>query len=206
MAKVAVLISGAGRSMANLHQYMVQGDLPAQIVLVLSSREGVKGLDRAESAHLPSAVVERGAYGDDVAEYSKAVFDAVRDVGAEWVCLAGFLSLLDIPDDYAGRVLNIHPSLLPAFGGPGMYGMKVHEAVLAHGCKVSGCTVHLADATYDTGPILVQHACPVLDRDTPETLAKRVFGLECHAYPEALAACLDGRVQREGRKATLTSL
>jgi phosphoribosylglycinamide formyltransferase-1 len=116
------------------------------------------------------------------------------------VCLAGWLHLLPIPDDFRYRVLNIHPSLLPAFGGKGMYGRRVHEAVLNYGAKISGCTVHFADDTYDTGPIILQKCVPVADNDTPETLAARVFAVECEAYPEAIQLVGFGRVQVQGRR------
>ena len=116
------------------------------------------------------------------------------------VCLAGFLSLLHIPDDHRGRVLNIHPSLLPAFGGLGMYGRRVHRAVMDAGVRVSGCTVHLADEAYDTGPILVQRCCPVELDDTPETLKKRVWEEEKTAFPEAIRLVAEGKHRLEGRR------
>jgi phosphoribosylglycinamide formyltransferase 1 len=114
------------------------------------------------------------------------VWEAIRGFTPDLVCLAGWLNLLPIPDDFHHRVLNIHPALLPAFGGKGMYGRRVHEAVLAAGIRESGCTVHFADNSYDTGPILVQKRVPVLASDTPDTLAARVFAAECAAYPEAI--------------------
>jgi phosphoribosylglycinamide formyltransferase-1 len=132
--------------------------------------------------------------------FSDRVFDAVRSFAPDAVCLAGWLHLVRIPPDFRHRVLNIHPALLPAFGGKGMYGRHVHEAVLASGAKVSGCTVHFADDTYDTGPILVQKAVPVLDDDTPETLASRVFAAECDAYPEAIRLVGEGRIEVIGRR------
>jgi phosphoribosylglycinamide formyltransferase 1 len=128
------------------------------------------------------------------------VWNAVRHANPDLVCLAGWLHLLPIPDDLRHRVLNIHPSLLPAFGGKGMYGRHVHEAVLAYGAKVSGCTVHFADDSYDTGPILVQKCVPVLTGDTPDTLAARVFAAECEAYPEAIRLIAAGGVTVEGRR------
>ncbi len=142
---------------------------------------------------LEAKIVERKRYNTP-AEFSDVVWQAVREVDADVVALAGFLSMLVIPDDYRGRVVNIHPALLPSFGGHGMFGHRVHEAVLARGCKVSGCTVHLCDNAYDNGPILVQHTCPVLEDDTPDTLSARVFERECLAYPEALRMLADGRV------------
>jgi phosphoribosylglycinamide formyltransferase-1 len=117
--------------------------------------------------------------------------------------MAGWLHLLPIPNDFRYRVLNIHPALLPSFGGKGMYGHHVHEAVLAYGAKVSGCTVHYADDTYDTGPILVQKCVPVLEGDTPTSLAARVFEAECEAYPEAIELIAEGRVTIEGRRAVI---
>ena len=122
----------------------------------------------------------------DRRSFSETIFDLCRKADVDLVTLAGFLCHLEIPDDFAGRVMNIHPALIPAFCGKGMYGEKVHAAVLERGCKVSGCTVHFADNEYDHGPIILQRAVPVLDDDTPDTLAARVFEQECEAYPEAI--------------------
>ena len=196
---LAVLLSGGGTTMVNLIDRIDGEALDARIGLVLASNAGpaAVGVGRADARGLTTVTLERKLY-EDAASYSAAVFAAVRAVGADLVCMAGFLSLLVIPDDYAGRVLNIHPSLLPAFGGKGMHGRHVHEAVLKAGCKVSGCTVHVADNTYDTGPILVQRTCPVREDDTPETLAERVFEQECAAYPAAVAAFAEGRVRLDG--------
>jgi folate-dependent phosphoribosylglycinamide formyltransferase PurN len=127
----------------------------------------------------------------------------VRSFAPDLVCFAGWLHLLPIADDFRLKVLNIHPSLLPAFGGKGMYGHRVHEAVLAYGAKVSGCTVHYADDTYDTGPILVQKCVPVEEGDDPDTLAARVFTAECEAYPEAIRLIAAGRVRVEGRRVVI---
>jgi folate-dependent phosphoribosylglycinamide formyltransferase PurN len=135
-----------------------------------------------------------------VAEFSRQVFKLIDDAGADLIVLAGWLCLLEIPAKYVGRILNIHPALLPSFGGMGMYGKKVHEAVLAHGCKVSGCTVHFVDAQYDNGPIVIQRSCPVLEDDTAETLAARVFEQEKLAYPEAIRLFAEGRLKIEGRR------
>ena len=128
----------------------------------------------------------------------------MRAFAPDLVCFAGWLHLLPIPPDFRHRVLNIHPSLLPAFGGKGMYGHYVHEAVLAYGAKVSGCTVHYADDTYDTGPILVQRCVPVNDGDTPDALAARVFQAECEAYPEAIRLIAEGRVTVQGRRVVIS--
>ena len=201
--------------MRNLAERCRSGALPAEVVAVVSSRPGVKGLERAAELGLPTWVVPRREYdgarpgpgalpGEGGEErFSRDVFRLVEDSGAGLVCLAGFMSLLRIPEAWAGRVLNVHPSLLPAFGGEGMYGQRVHQAVLDHGCKVTGCTVHLADEAYDTGPILVQRCCEVHETDTPETLAARVAEQEREAYPEAVRLLLQGRVRVTGRRVTV---
>ena len=190
--RLAVLISGGGTTMLNLADHIDAGSLDASIALVLASNDtaAAAGLARAAGRGLPTVTARRRDFAD-ASTFSDHVFRLVRDHDADLVCLAGFLSLLVIPDDYAGRVLNIHPSLLPKFGGQGMHGRHVHEAVLAAGETVTGCTVHLADNTYDTGPILLQRTCPVLPDDTPDTLAARVFALECDAYPDAIRSLAD---------------
>jgi formyltetrahydrofolate-dependent phosphoribosylglycinamide formyltransferase len=201
--RLAVLVSGSGTTLQNLLDTSDAGTLPAQVSLVIGSRPGLMGVERAARAGVPNAVVDRQAFaGDDVEGFSRAVFGRIEAFpgGIDLVCLAGWLSLLRIPDAFAGRVTNIHPALLPAFGGKGMYGRYVHEAVLAHGCKVSGCTVHLVDNAYDAGPIVVQRTCPVRDDDTPESLATRVFKEECQAYPEAIRLFHAGRLAVHGRR------
>lgn len=185
--RLAVLISGGGRTMVNLQQTIERGELAARIVVVISSREDVAGVQRARELGLPVHVVSRKQCAD-VEEFSDRIFSIIRDAGAELVCLAGFLSLLRIPDDFRGRVLNIHPALLPKFGGKGMYGHHVHEAVIAAGEVESGCTVHHCTNVYDEGQMLVQRRVPVLPGDTADTLAARIFEQECIAYPEAIRA------------------
>ncbi len=194
---IAVLISGGGRSMENLQGAIERGVLPARIVTVISSRSDAYGLERAAHLGLKTEIVEKKAYRGPC-ELSDVVFARLRQAGAEVVVLAGYMNLLVIPEDYTNRVVNIHPALLPSFGGKGMYGQRVHQAVIARGCKVSGCTVHFADNEYDTGPIILQRTCPVGEEDTPDALAARVFEQELQAYPEALAAIAAGRVLVEG--------
>ena len=199
LIRLAVLLSGNGTTLQNLIDRIADRRLAARIVQVVSSHPDAGGIDRAIRAGLPVEVVARKSF-PDLAGYSKRVFDLCRASQAELVCLAGFLQLLEIPPDYAGRVLNIHPALLPAFGGEGMYGRHVHEAVLAHGVKVSGCTVHFVDQVYDHGPIVLQKTVEVRDDDTPETLAARVFVAECEAYPEAIRLFAEGRLRLDGRR------
>jgi phosphoribosylglycinamide formyltransferase 1 len=197
---LAVLVSGSGTTLQNLVDCIAAGTLNARIRLVIGSRPGLLGVRRAESAGIPTSVVDRRSFAD-CASFSREVFGHVDRAGVGLICLAGWLCLLDIPPRYAGRAMNIHPALLPSpFGGRGMFGHHVHEAVLAHGCKVSGCTVHFVDAAYDTGPIILQRTCIVAENDTPELLAKRVFEQEKIAYPEAIRLFAEGRLAIDGRR------
>ena len=195
--RLAVLISGGGTTLANLVEQIREGRLRAEIPLVIASRPGVGGIGKAQAAGLRCDVLPRRDFGS-VEEYSDLVFARVRQAGADLVVLGGFLSRIVIPDDFMLRVMNIHPALIPAFCGEGYYGRRVHEAVLARGAKVSGCTVHFADNEYDHGPIVVQRCVPVLDDDTPDSLAARVFAAECEAYPEAVRLFAEGRLEIDG--------
>jgi len=193
-ARLAVLISGGGTTLQNLAEKCKSGHLPAQIAVAIASNTMAVEKAKEKNPDINVKLINRKDFNTP-SEFSDVVFGVIRDSDIDLVCLAGFLCLLDIPDDFVGRILNIHPALLPAFGGKGMYGHHVHEAVLAHGCKVSGCTVHFADQTYDTGPIILQRSCPVHEDDTPEILAERVFTEECKAYPEAIKLICEGRVR-----------
>jgi phosphoribosylglycinamide formyltransferase 1 len=201
--RLGVLISGGGTTLQNLLERSADGRLPARVVLVVSSRPDAFGLQRAATAGVPSAVVERKSCASRD-EFSRRIFGLCREAGVDLVCMAGFLQLLPIPDDFAGRVMNIHPALIPAFCGKGFYGHHVHEAALAYGVKVSGCTVHFADNQYDHGPIILQRPVPVLDDDTPATLADRVFAEECEAYPQAIRLFAEGRLRVVGRRVVVT--
>jgi formyltetrahydrofolate-dependent phosphoribosylglycinamide formyltransferase len=197
--RLAVLISAGGTTLQNLLDRIADGRLAARIAVVISSRGDAFGLERAQRAGVPAVVVERRRC-TSVEEFSARIFDHCREAGAELVCMAGFLQLVRIPDDFRGRVMNIHPALIPAFCGKGFYGHHVHEAVLAYGAKVSGCTVHFADNEYDHGPIILQRAVALLEDDTPDTLAERIFEQECIAYPEAIRLFAEKRLRIEGRK------
>src|SRR3954471_23980096 len=195
---IAVLLSGSGTTLQSLIDRIAAGALPAPIVHGVSSRADAFGVERARRAGLPVEVVARKNF-PTIEAFSERTFEACRSAGARFICLGGYLQLLRIPDDYRLRVVNIHPSLLPAFGGKGMYGHHVHEAVLDYGAKVSGCTVHFVDDQYDHGPIVAQRAVPVEDGDTPDTLAARVFAAECELYPAVIRGLIDGRVTVSGR-------
>lgn len=185
--RLAVLVSGTGRHLENLAKLAADdaSGFDAEIVVCIASRPGIAALDRAERAGVPQVVLEPDA-GESEESYGERIFDAIRAADADTVVLAGFLKKLWIPSEFAGRVVNVHPSLLPAFGGKGFYGSRVHKAVIERGCTISGCTVHLVDDQYDHGPILLQRACEVLEGDTPDDLAARVFAEELIALPEGL--------------------
>lgn len=179
-----MFVSGTGRTLENFAQKIDSGELPARIALVVGSRE-CPALEKARARGFRTEVHPGPFTGDSMASL-------LADAGAEWVVLAGYTLLLPIPPGFEGRIVNIHPALLPAFGGRGMYGMRVHEAVLASGARESGCTVHLCDGRYDTGPIVARASCEVRPGDTPASLAARVFELEKELYPRALATLLHG--------------
>jgi phosphoribosylglycinamide formyltransferase 1 len=183
--RLVVLLSGSGRTLVNLQEHIKQGSLDAQIVLVIASRQ-CRGIELAKTFGIPAEVVP----GDLDQTWLKDKLESVR---ADWVLLAGYLRRCPIPEGFRQRILNIHPALLPKFGGNGMHGRRVHQAVLQSGDQLSGCTVHYCDEHYDSGPIIAQMMCPVLPDDTPETLAARVFELELELYPKALTDLLQTR-------------
>jgi phosphoribosylglycinamide formyltransferase-1 len=180
LPRLAVLLSGSGSTLQNLLDRCADGRLAATVVGVVSSRPDVLGVERARRGGVPVVIAERTGR-------SETAFAAARGWEADLVVCAGWIHLLKVPPDFRGRVLNVHPSLLPKYGGKGMYGRHVHEAVLAAGETESGCTVHLVDDTYDTGPMLLQRRVPVLPGDTADTLADRVQAAEREALPEGIA-------------------
>ncbi len=183
------MLSGGGRTLLNIIDAIDRGELPAEIVLVIASKT-CAGAERAQARGLPVLVVE----GEIPRETLGRI---LRDHGAEWVALAGYVKLVRIPEGFEGRIVNIHPALLPDFGGKGFYGGRVHRAVLESGVSQSGCSVHIADEEFDHGPVLAQARCPVEAGDTPESLAARVFELETSLYPRVLADLFAGRLQPE---------
>lgn len=197
--RLAVLISGGGTTLTNLVEHIRRGALRAEVGLVVASRPDCGGIAKSANAGLHCEVIQRKSFAS-VAEFSAAIFNHCRDAKIDLVICGGFLALLQIPADFALRVMNIHPSLIPSFAGKGYHGEKVHEAVITRGCKVSGCTVHFVDDQYDHGPIILQKTVPVLDDDTPHTLAARVFEQECLAYPEAIAQFSSGRLRVSGSR------
>jgi phosphoribosylglycinamide formyltransferase-1 len=197
--RVAVLLSGSGRTLQNMIDRRAAGELPIEIPLVIGSKANLIGLERARSASLTCEVADRKKF-DSLNSFCSRIFELCDQAEVDLVSLAGWLCLLEIPPRYLGRTMNIHPALLPSFGGKGMFGHHVHESVIEHGCKVSGCTVHFLDNSYDTGPIILQRTCPVLDDDDADALAARVFEQEKIAYPEAIRLFAQGRLKIEGRR------
>jgi phosphoribosylglycinamide formyltransferase-1 len=189
MTPIALFISGGGGNALNLLHACQEGRVPARPVVVVSSSAKALGVLRLGEAGLPVEVVLRSQFADDEA-FSSACYRAAELAGAQLICLCGWLKKLEVPAAWEGRILNIHPALLPAYGGAGMYGMNVHRAVLEAGEKHSGATVHVVDGEYDRGRILDQEPVPVLPGDSPEDLQQRVYAAEMRLYPRALAAFL----------------
>jgi len=187
--RITLFISGTGGNALNLLRACQEGRVAALPVLGLASTPKAGGLARLAAEGLPVAVVTRPAFDTDEA-FSEACYQTAEAADAGLICLCGWLKKLTVPRRWEGRILNIHPGLLPRFGGPGMYGLHVHRAVLEAGEAQSGATVHLVDDAYDHGRILDELRVPVLPGDTPEELQKRVYAAEMELFPRALAAYL----------------
>lgn len=197
--RLAILLSGRGSNFAAIHDAIVRGELDAEIALVLSNRPSAKGLELARDRGLPTAVLSHRDFPSRET-HEDAVAGAIERSGAEIIALAGYMRLLSpqFVQRFSAKILNVHPSLLPAFPGT-----DAQAQALAHGVKVSGCTVHLVDATLDGGPILVQRAVPVLDGDTVDTLSARILEEEHRAYVEALRIVVSGKYRVEGRRVVM---
>ena len=174
--KIAVLLSGTGRTLDNFHERIMNGAMKGSIEVVISNLVDALGLTKAENYGYPAC------YAKD----NEAVNAVLADYEIDLICLAGYLKLYEPPSALKYSVLNIHPALIPAFCGPGMYGMRVHRAVHDKGVKVTGCTVHFANEIYDDGPIVVQKCVSLTDDDLPEDIAAKVFEAECEAFPAAI--------------------
>ena len=203
--RTSVLLSGTGRTLENLIHEQAAGRLPVEFVQVLSSKPGVRGLDIAAAAGIPQRVLRRQEYAD-AAEYGAAISQQLIKAKSELVLMAGFLHLWHIDDALTDKVLNIHPSLLPAFGGRGFHGQHVHQAVYDAGVKITGCTVHFANNVYDDGAIILQRTTHVHSDDTPADIAAKVFEEECLAYPEAVRWFVAGRLVRHGKRVEIIDI
>jgi phosphoribosylglycinamide formyltransferase 1 len=192
--RLAVLASGGGRTLQNFIDLSASGALDIEIALLGVSKARCGAVERAAMANIP-CFSRRKKKSESAAEFSRDVFAPIRASKVDLVCLAGYLSLLEIPEDFERRVINIHPALIPAFSGRGFYGERVHEAVWKQGLRVTGCTVHYCDNIYDNGPIILQRPVLVNSLDSPETIAAKVFAAECEAYPTAVRWIIDGRIK-----------
>ena len=199
MLNLAILISGSGTTLQNLIDKINDKTLNANIQIVISSAPDTYGVKRAEQNNIPVSIVQRKGFNNSEI-FSNTIINEIEKYSVDLIILAGFLHLFKIPDKYTGKVMNIHPGLIPSFCGKGYYGHHVHEAVIESGVKVSGCTVHFVDNEYDCGPIIIQRVVQVHEDDSPETLAQRVFKEECIAYPEAINLFAEGRLKIEERK------
>jgi phosphoribosylglycinamide formyltransferase 1 len=197
--RLGVLISGGGTTLMNILEYIKAGRLNAEVSVVISSRSTVAGVEKAQNAGLNVKIVRKKDL-PDTDEFSRQIAKELDAAKVDLVVQGGWLCFWKIPKKYESRVMNIHPALLPSFGGQGMWGHYVHEAVLAAGCKVSGCSVHFCTNEYDKGPIIVQRTCEVKNDDTADTLAARVFEQECIAYPQAIKLFADGKILVQDNK------
>jgi len=202
--RLGVLISGGGTTLMNILEYIKKGRLNAQVALVISSRSKAAGVEKAGNAGLNVKIIRKKDF-PDIGEFSKRIETELTAANVDLVVQGGWLCLWKIPQKYTNRVMNIHPALLPSFGGKGMWGHHVHEAVLKQGCKISGCTVHFCTNEYDRGPIIVQRCCQVKDDDSPETLAARVFEQECIAYPQAIKLFAESKILVQDDKVKIRS-
>lgn len=202
--RLAVFVSGRGTNLLNIVRKIKDGFLRSEIALVISDRR-CEAIENSERVGIRTEVADPKSFADEV-ELGKALLEVLSEAEIDFVVLAGFLK--KIPDivvrKYANRIINVHPALLPSFGGKGMYGMRVHQAVIEYGCKISGATVHIVDAEYDHGPVVLQRCVPVSGSDTPETLASKIHQLEYELLPEAIRLFENNQVKIEGRRVILS--
>jgi len=199
--RLAVFASGSGSNFGAMLKSIDAGKLNAKPTLLIADRPTIGAIDKAEARDIPVAILPPGKFENEDA-FAEVLLHTRANHGVEFIALAGYLKKIpaSVVDAFKHRMLNIHPALLPSFGGKGMYGPRIHEAVLEHGCRVTGVTVHLVDSEYDTGPIVLQEPVAVRQDDSPRSLAARVLQLEHRLYPEALQLFAEGRVEMNGRR------
>ncbi|MGI6458106.1 MAG: phosphoribosylglycinamide formyltransferase [bacterium] len=196
--RTVVMLSGSGSTLQNFIDRMESGDLPIEIVRVISSKRDVYGLERARKHGIPAIAIARRDY-PSWEEFNQAITAAVDESSPDLILLAGYMSLFRPGAKYDGKIMNVHPALIPAFCGKGLYGHHVHQAVIEAGVRFTGATVHFVDQDYDTGPIILQKVVPVLSDDTPDSLAERVQAAEREIYPEAVKLFAQNRLRIEGK-------
>jgi phosphoribosylglycinamide formyltransferase-1 len=201
--RIGVLASGGGTNLQTIMDNCAAGRIDGRVVVVISDVE-CGALERARKAGIPAEHVDRRdkARFPNREAFDRAVLERLQSHKVELVCLAGYLRIMtpELVEAFSARMMNIHPALLPSFGGKDMWGHHVHQAVLDYGCKVSGCTVHFVSPGTDEGPIIVQQSVPVEEDDTPDTLAARILPLEHQLYSEAIQLFAEGRLKVEGRR------
>lgn len=200
-ARLVVLASGGGRTLENLQNHILEGKLNARIELVIVSGAKIGAAEKAKKLGLSMLVISKDSYPDRGQREHRLV-GSILEARPDYVVLAGWLQLLPIPAELEGQVLNIHPSLLPAFGGKGFYGHHVHRAVSAAQIPLTGCTVHFATSQYDVGPIVLQASVSIEPGADADVIASAVFEKECQAYPEAIQALIDGRAHWQAGEVT----
>jgi phosphoribosylglycinamide formyltransferase-1 len=202
--RIGVLASGGGTNLQAIIDACGRGEIDGEVVVVISDKSDGYALERGRKKGIPAVVIP--SKGLKREEHEKLVHEALSKERVELVVLAGYMRILTpwLIDKYQGRMMNIHPALLPSFGGSGMYGEHVHKAVLNHGCKASGCTVHFVATDVDGGPIILQESVPVQEGDTPETLANRIHPVEHRLYVKAIALYAAGRLKIEGRRVRIS--
>ena len=205
--RIAVFASGTGTNLEAILEAIEQDILKAQVALVVSNKPNAGALERASKRDIPTEIIALQSFSSEE-EFVAAVQTILSQHEVNFIALAGYLKKIPsgLIQSYRNRIVNIHPALLPAFGGPGMYGKHVHRAVLEFGARWSGATVHIVDENYDTGPIVLQKPVPVYQEDTAETLAERVLIVEHRLYVEALRLFAEGRVEIQGRKVSIDPL
>ena len=203
---IAVFASGRGSNFQSILNAIDAGILPAQVVVLISNKSDAGAMEIARAQNIPTQHLSQKMFSSEEA-LAKAMLDVLKKKQTEFIVLAGYLKKIpaQVIREYRNRIINIHPALLPLFGGDGMYGHRVHESVLASGKKVSGATVHLVDEEYDRGPIVMQKTVDIVPDETPDSLAAKVLKIEHEIFPLALKAFAEGRIKVEGRKAWITS-
>jgi len=199
--RIGVLASGRGSNLQAIIDACKRGYIPGEVVCVISDKKDAFALERARREGIPAIFLDPSNYPSRE-DYDKALAQTLKEHNVDLVCLAGFMRILTPPfiEQFRNRIMNIHPALIPSFCGKGMYGLKVHQAVLDFGVKVTGCTVHFVTEEVDLGPIIVQIPVMVREDDTPETLSERVLKREHRAYPLAIKLFAEGRLKIEGRR------
>lgn len=203
--KIGVLISGSGTNLQSIIDNVEKGQIDGKITVVISNKADAYGLERAKKHNIKTVFVDQKDY-EDSESYNEAVLKELKNSGVELVVLAGYLKILSrhFIETYRNRIINIHPSLIPSFCGKGYYGLKVHEAAVNYGVKVSGATVHFVDEEADSGPIIIQETVKVDYTDTPEKLQKKVLKIEHKILPLAVKLFCEGRLDVVGRKVEIS--